>query len=81
MLGFDFISMPEEHGVLVGSFTVAFAMIWYAQAQVRWFMHDLRIGVQRATAIFLAAFLFATLAALLVALVITFDARSIATSV
>lgn len=81
VLGFDFISMPEEHGVLVGSFTVAFAMIWYAQAQVRWFMHDLRIGVQRATAIFLAAFLFATLAALLVALVITFDARSIATSV
>ncbi len=80
VLGFDLVSLPQDQSLLAGLVAMAVATIWYAQAQVRWFMHDLGIGALRATGIFFAAFLFATLAAFLVALLITLDAKSIATS-
>ncbi|WP_296021737.1 hypothetical protein [uncultured Agrobacterium sp.] len=40
-------------------------------------MHDLDIGLARALAIFVGAFLLATIAAFLVALLITLDIKSI----
>jgi len=78
VLGFDFFSMPQEQGTCAGFAALAVAAAWYAQAQVRWFMHDLSIGPARALAIFVGAFLLATIAAFLAALVITLDAKTIA---
>lgn len=77
-LGFDFFSMPQEQGVLAGLVTLVVATVWYAQAQIRWFMRDLGIGAARAILAFVGAFLLATIAALLLAIVITYDAKSIA---
>ncbi|SEH31676.1 hypothetical protein SAMN03159407_4494 [Rhizobium sp. NFR12] len=78
VLGLDFFSMPQEQGNLAGVVAMAVATIWYAQAQVRWFRHDLGVGALKAIAIFVGAFLFATIAAFTVAAVITLDAKSIA---
>jgi hypothetical protein len=78
VLGFDCFVMPQEGGILAGILAVGVATIWYAQAQVRWLMHDLSIGAIRAIAIFVGAFCFASVAAFLVAALITFDAKGIA---
>lgn len=78
VLAFDFFSMPREQGTLAGLVALAVAAIWYAQAQVRWFMHDLGISAVKALAIFVGAFLLATVAAFLVALLITLHVKSIA---
>lgn len=77
VLGFDFIAMPNEQGILAGLLKMGLATVWYAQAQMRWFMQDLGISIIRATAAFGGAFLFATAAAFFVALLITLDAKSI----
>ncbi|WP_296085138.1 permease [uncultured Agrobacterium sp.] len=77
-LGFDFLSMPGHEGVLAGLITIAVATIWYAQAQIRWFMRDVHMGGMRAAATFVIAFLLATIAALVAAVLITFEAKSIA---
>ncbi|HCJ73222.1 MAG TPA: permease [Agrobacterium sp.] len=78
VLGLDFLSMPEGQGSLAGVFAIGFALIWYAQAQVRWFRHDLGIGAAKALFIFAGAFLLATVAAFVVALLITLDLKSVA---
>jgi hypothetical protein len=78
VLSLDFFSMPKAQGLVAGIVALAVATIWYAQAQVRWFMHDLGIGAARALSIFVGALLFATIAAFLVALLITLDVKSIA---
>ncbi len=78
VLGLDFLSMPQGQGTLAGIVAIVVALTWFAQAQVRWLMHDLGIGVARALVIFVGAFLLATVAAFLVALMITLDVRNIA---
>ncbi|KAA3508873.1 permease [Agrobacterium rosae] len=78
VLGFDFFSMPREEGALAGLITIAVTSVWYAQAQIRWFIQDLGMGGARAIFVFFVAFLFATVAASVVALLITLDAKSIA---
>lgn len=78
VLGMDFLSMPEGQGSLAGVFAIGVALIWYAQAQVRWFMRDLGIGAAKALSIFAGAFLFATVAAFVVALLISLDFKSVA---
>jgi hypothetical protein len=78
VLGFDFFSMPREEGVMAGLVAVTVAVLWYAQAQVRWFMHDLGISVGKALAVFIIALLVATVTALLVAIMISLDANNIA---
>lgn len=77
VLGFDLVSIPQEKGLVAGLITLTFATIWYAQAQVRWFMEDLRTSGLKACIRFICAFLIATMAALLVALAISFEAKSI----
>lgn len=78
VLGLDFLSIPQGQGTLAGIVATGMALTWYAQAQVRWFMHDLRIGAARALTKFVGAFLLATVAAFLVAMVITLDIKSTA---
>ncbi|MCS4245655.1 hypothetical protein M2418_005203 [Rhizobium sp. BIGb0125] len=78
ILGLDFLSMPQGQGTLAGIFVVLVALTWYAQAQMRWFMRDLSIGILRATGFLVGAFLFATVAAFVIALLITLDAKNIA---
>lgn len=80
VLGLDFLSMPQGQGTLAGIVAIVVALTWYAQAQVRWLMHNLGIGVARALVIFVGAFLLATVAAFLVALMITLDVKNIAPS-
>ncbi|TKV70457.1 permease [Rhizobium sp. AU243] len=80
VLGLDFYSMPSGEGNVAGGITATVAVVWYAQAQVRWFMQDLGIGVVRAAATFMGAFLFAMTAALAVAILINLDAKSIASA-
>ncbi|CAD0214677.1 hypothetical protein EN41_11260 [Agrobacterium tumefaciens] len=65
-------------GIKFHVFAIGVALFWYAQAQVRWFMHDLGIGAAKALSIFAGAFLFATVAAFVVALLITLDFKSVA---
>jgi len=78
VLGIDLLSMPQAQGLMVGAVTVTMALVWYAQAQIRWFVQDLRIGPIRAVLIFIGAFLIATIAALSVALMINIDADAFA---
>lgn len=80
MLGLDFYSMPSGEGTAAGAVTATVAVVWYAQAQVRWFMQDLGICAIRASATFLGAFLLAMTAALAVAVLINLDAKSIASA-
>jgi hypothetical protein len=37
VLGIDFFSMPQEEGIVPGIIAVVVALVWYAQAQIRWF--------------------------------------------
>ncbi|WP_245267821.1 permease [Rhizobium sp. 2MFCol3.1] len=76
VLGIDLISMPRAQGVLAGAVTVVLALLWYAQAQIHWFVQDLHIRPIKAAAIFTGTFVIATIAALAVALMINVDASS-----
>jgi len=78
-LGFDFIFIPHAHGLTIGIATMVAAFLWYAQAQVRWFIQDLKIGAMKATAAFAVAFVVATVVALLLAIIIGVEAKSMAT--
>lgn len=77
VLGFDVASMPAEHGLAAGLAIMALAMIWYAQAQMRWLMQDLRIGIVKAGVAFSGAFLVATSAAFLLAVLVALEAKTL----
>jgi len=72
--------MPSGQGDVAGAITVTIAMLWYAQADVRWFMQDLGVGATRAVANFTGSFLLAMTAALAIAVLIYLDARSVASA-
>ncbi len=78
VLSLDLLTMPSGAGVAVGLIGLAAAITWYAQAQVRWFVHDLKIGVGKAFLTYSLALIAATIAAVFVAVVISFDAKTIA---
>ncbi|MDZ7925970.1 MAG: permease [Agrobacterium sp.] len=77
VLGFDFASMPLEHGLALGLAIIALATIWYAQAQIRWLMQDLNLSIAKASLAFSGAFLIATAAAFVLALLIALEAKTI----
>ncbi|MBO9134550.1 permease [Rhizobium sp. rho-13.1] len=79
-LAFDFMFMPHEQGLTIGVLTIASATLWYAQAQVRWLMQDLKIGTLRATGAFVIAFVSASVVALVLAVTIALEAKNIAAS-
>jgi len=62
-LAFDLLFMPGNQGDVAGAIVMLLAILWYGQAQVRWFVRDLDIGVAKACLAFLTAFLTATIAA------------------
>jgi hypothetical protein len=78
VLGIDFFSMPQEEGIVPGIIAVVVALVWYAQAQIRWFTQDLDISVIKAAIAFFGAFMVATVAALSLAVMINLDAQSFA---
>lgn len=80
VLGIDFFAMPRGEGVVAGAIAATIATVWYAQAQVRWFMQDLGIGLFRATTTFIGALLFSTAGAIMVAVLINLDAKNIASA-
>jgi hypothetical protein len=78
VLRFDLLSTPSGSGSTPGLVVLVIALVWYAQAQVRWFVIDLKIGRGQALLAFGAALLVATFIALLVAIAISLDASSTA---
>lgn len=78
VLGFDLFSMPGRTGDELGLIVLVTALVWYAQAQIRWFVLDLRIKSGAALLAFVAALLVATVIAIVVAIAISLDAKSIA---
>lgn len=75
-LAFDFLFMPHAQGVIVGVFVMVLAVLWYAQAEIRWFSPGM--GVVKATAAFAVAFLVATLVAFTLAVTIGVEAKNLA---
>ncbi|THV23005.1 permease [Peteryoungia ipomoeae] len=70
-LGLDALMVKAEGGWLAaGLAAIALAILWYGQAQVRWFVRDLGIGWGRAVALFLSAFAIALVTALCLTVVI-----------
>lgn len=76
-LAIDLLVMPAERGILAGLTALAVAIIWYGQCQVRWFIQDLRVGPIKATGIFVAAFMTATILALVVAVLVSIEFHTV----
>ncbi|MDH4412681.1 MAG: permease [Rhizobium sp.] len=64
----DFLLMPGGWSVPLAAGVFLGAVLWYGQAEIRWFRRDLGIGTGRATGLFLLAFIVACTAALVVAI-------------
>jgi hypothetical protein len=69
-LSIDLMLVPGGAWIGTGGLVLALAILWYGQAQVRWFRFDLGIGMVRATALFLTAIFLALVAAVSVALAV-----------
>ncbi len=69
-LAVDLMVIPGGDCVMAGVLTLLAAVLWYGQAEVRWFRLDLGIGPLRATGLFAMAFLIALIAALCVAVAV-----------
>lgn len=68
----DFLIMPREQGLVFGLLALAAAILWYGQAQIRWFRQDLTIGTGKAVGLFFIAFLLAVICSLVVAIAATY---------
>jgi hypothetical protein len=69
-LAIDLIVVPDGAGVVAGLVTFAAGLIWYGQAEVRWFRQDLGISHWRATRLFAIAFVIAFVAAICVSVAV-----------
>jgi len=63
-LAVDFLIVPGGRGMPYAAVLLISAVLWYGQAEIRWFRRDLAIGRLRATGLFLAALLLAMMIAL-----------------
>lgn len=75
-LGLDLMLMPGGKGLAVGMGTIALALIWYAQAEIRWFLRDLGIGEVLATALFLRGLVIAVVTTLMLAILIGWSLKN-----
>ena len=80
VLGIDLLSTPAGSGSAAGLILLIIALVWYAQAQIRWFVIDLKIGSGAAILAFVVALLVATVIAIVVAIAISLDTKSIASA-
>jgi hypothetical protein len=69
-LSIDLMLIPGGAWAGPGALVLILAILWYGQAEVRWFRLDLAIGTVRAIALFLLAFVMAFVGALTVALAV-----------
>ena len=69
-LSVDFIAVPGRSGIMAAVLIFAAALLWYGQAQIRWFMQDLGLGLVRAFGLFLLAFVLAMILSLAIAFVL-----------
>ncbi|WP_245415215.1 permease [Hoeflea marina] len=69
-LGLDLMLIPQQRGLATGLAAVLAAVLWYGQAETRWFMRDLRIGAVRAAALVAGGMALAAAVTLLLALAI-----------
>lgn len=69
-LAVDLVMIPGEKGIPAGLATLLVALAWYAQAEVRWFRIDLRIGTMLAAGLFVRGLVIATVTTLLLAVLI-----------
>ncbi|SIQ47866.1 hypothetical protein SAMN05880561_103134 [Rhizobium sp. RU33A] len=67
-LSVDFLAIPGGQADAYAAAVFVGAVVWYGQAEIRWFRRDLGIGNAKATGLFLLAFVIATVAALGVAI-------------
>ncbi|WP_156378596.1 MULTISPECIES: permease [unclassified Rhizobium] len=67
-LAIDLMLVPGGDSQTAGLAGLGGALLWYGQAQVRWFRLDLGVGLGKATGLFAFAFTIALIAALCVAL-------------
>lgn len=70
-LATDLLLIPGRSAIAWGLLVLLGAVLWYGQAQVRWFRLDLNVGTFRAVLLFAAAFLAALVLALGVALAVS----------
>lgn len=69
-LATDLLLIPGRSAIAWGLLVLLGAVLWYGQAQVRWFRLDLNVGTVRAVLLFAVAFLAALVLALGVALAV-----------
>lgn len=69
-LATDLLLIPGRSAIAWGLLVLLGAVLWYGQAQVRWFRLDLNVGTFRAVLLFAVAFLAALVLALGVALAV-----------
>jgi hypothetical protein len=75
-LAVDFLAVPSGRGLPFGLAILSLSLVWYGQAQIRWFRRDLGIGRVKATGLVLVALAIASFAALLVALAVSLQLLS-----
>jgi hypothetical protein len=66
----DLILIPGGRGMAAGFATTLLALLWYAQAEIRWFSRDLQISTMLATGLFVRGLVVAIIMILLLALLI-----------
>ncbi|MGC4410322.1 permease [Rhizobium rosettiformans] len=66
-LSVDCLLIPADRGLPYAAAIFLGAVVWYGQAEIRWFQRDLGVGGIRATGMFLLAFSVAVTAALALA--------------
>jgi hypothetical protein len=75
-IGLDLMLIPHRAGLGAGATVFCAAILWYGQAQVRWFRQDLQITTAAAIGLFVSRFLVAIIVILAVALAIGWSLKS-----
>lgn len=75
-IALDLALVPNHQGVTASVLTIMVALIWYAQAEIRWFKQDLEISTWLATGLFVRGFVIAVFTSLLLALAIAWSLKN-----
>jgi len=75
-LGLDLVLIPGGDALTAGIALMIIALTWYAQAEIRWFRHDLQIGTTLATALVVRGLVFAIVLLLILTLAVGLGLRN-----